>query len=66
MNKPFKQGQYLSSSSIDELSGWLEKYVIDRSVKIAEDYTIGDLINDLDCIADGVWSDGIDAMGEDA
>ncbi len=62
---PFEKNSHLSSRSVEALSEWLEEHA-DKATVIAEGYTVGDLIADLDNMADGIWSDGIDAMGEDA
>lgn len=58
-NRPSKEG-----FSVESLHEWLSDQ--DQSTKISADYTIADLVSDLNDLLDQIWSDGIDAMGEDA
>jgi hypothetical protein len=64
-DRPFKADQYLSAADLATLSDWLEASG-NKDAVIGGTYTVADLIKDLDSIMDGVWSDSIDAMGEDA
>ncbi len=51
--------------TVSSLKEWLEKEC-QPSKTITLGYKVEDLIADLDRIMDREWSDGIDAMGEDA
>ena len=62
---PFEKDAMLSGSHVSALSEWLQANADPKTV-IAPGYTVLDLVNDLDAIDNGMWSDGIDAMGEDA
>ena len=54
-------------TSVEALRDWLSENVpTEVVISIAKGYTVGDLLADLDAIDDRLWSDGIDAMGEDA
>lgn len=57
---------FISFGSVVSLAEWLEKNCLDKSVIIGGDYTVDMLIADLNIIADNIWNDGIDAMGDDA
>lgn len=61
-NRPFKHKH--SRRSVDELHDWLCNQ--DQTTKLSDDYTVGDLVEDLDELLSQMWSDGIDARGEDA
>jgi hypothetical protein len=63
--RPFKKGEPLSGGSLETLCTWLEENC-DKTTKLTSDYTVADLIADIDDMLDGMWSDGVDAMGEDA
>lgn len=63
--RPFKETEHLSSGAVEALADWLRDSV-DQKIKLTEEYNVGDLVNDLDAMANGIWNDGIDAMGEDA
>lgn len=67
MKVPFdeKDSVWLSGSSLPNLVEWLEENGL-PDAKIGGDYTAAALIADLNKICAGIWSDGIDAMGEDA
>lgn len=65
MPRPFEPNARLNGSNLETLRDWLEKEC-QPSVTLTIGYTVADLICDLDNILDGAWSDGIDAMGEDA
>lgn len=65
MPQPFKPDERLSGSSLKTLRDWLEKEC-QPSVTLTLGYTVADLIANLDNMLDGMWSDGISAMGEDA
>lgn len=58
-NRPFKDGR-----SVRALHEWLSDQ--NQSTKLSDDYTVRDLVTDLDELLDDMWSGGIDAMGEDA
>lgn len=65
MPRPFEKNDYLSGQSLKLLHDWLSKHA-NPELLIAPDYRMADMLEDLDSILDGMWSDGIDAMGEDA
>lgn len=65
MDKPFKENEYLNGDSVKTLYRWL-MLNIDKDNIIAKNYKATDLLNDLSKIIDGMWSDSIDAMGDDA
>lgn len=65
MTGPFGDDRILHSGSVATLAKWLAENT-NHSIVIASGYTVGDLINDLNGIAAGIWHDGVDAMGEDA
>ncbi len=65
MNRPFEVGEMLSGSNVKSLASWLNKNC-NHSLQLTDEYSVGDLISDLEEIVDGMWHDGIDAMGEDA
>ncbi len=62
--RPFEKNSYLSGRSLETLRDWLE--TCDQRIVLSHDYKLSDLVADLDQMLDGMWSDGIDAMGEDA
>lgn len=62
---PFDSSACLSSGHIEALRDWLIANTA-PDTRIAGDYTMRGLINDLGRILEGMWNDGIDAMGEDA
>lgn len=63
--RPFPDDERLSSEHVAALRDWLRENGAPDTV-LGGRYTVADLIRDLDNILDGMWSDGIDAMGEDA
>jgi hypothetical protein len=64
--RPFEGATYrLSSGSLEMLHDWLEKEC-PQGLQLTADYTVSDLVSDLGNILGGMWSDGIDAMGDDA
>jgi len=65
MSRPFKKNEYLSGYSVETLVEWLRENV-DPEMQLSPDYKMSDLTDDLGNIVGGMWSDGIDAMGEDA
>lgn len=65
MPKPFADNACLRGGSLDVLRAFLEEKV-SADCALCEGYKVSDLVADLDAILDGMWSDGIDAMGEDA
>lgn len=63
---PFEEDRLLlSSGAIEPLRNWLAENA-NPGLIIAGEYTVAMLIDDLDEILRGMWSDSIDAMGEDA
>lgn len=64
MNRPFEANEYLSGHSVAKLVNWLEANA-DKVIHLSPDYTVRDMICDLHGIVGGIWSDGIDSMGED-
>lgn len=67
MKRPFKEEDrvLLSSYSLDTLVEWL-KINVKGDLRLTEDYKVSDLIDNIEDIQGGMWSDSIDAMGEDA
>lgn len=63
--KPFDDISRPSTGGVQKLADWLREHS-KAEIGLADGYTVGDLISDLDDMADNIWSDGIDAMGEDA
>lgn len=63
--RPFEKGTYLSGHNLESLRDWLEE-TCDQATKLTSEYTVADLVADLNQMLDGMWNDGIDAMGEDA
>ncbi len=51
--------------SLNELYEWL---LVNGKMEVAicDKYTVKDLVEEMDNILNNMWSDGIDAMGEDA
>lgn len=64
-DKPFDDDESLSASAVGSLADWLDE-AADPDMLIARKFKVGDLIDVLRSIECGIWSDGIDAMGEDA
>ena len=62
--RPFPVGGHVNSGSLEPLRDWLAQQ--DATRIVAMEYTIGDLVSDLDEILGSMWSDGIDARGDDA
>lgn len=62
---PFEDRHNPSAGDVENLRDWLAAHAAADTV-IAGDYTVAQLIEDLDEINAGMWSDGIDAMGDDA
>lgn len=66
MRKPFQPyGVTGGSYNVETLADWLRANAEGTTV-IGGDYTVADLIKDLSDIDEGIWSDGISALGEDA
>ena len=65
MPRPFEKDDCLSGGSLNTLRDWLLEHA-NPELLIAPDYKMKDMIEDLNNMLDGMWSDGIDAMGEDA
>lgn len=63
--RPFEPNSCLHGSDLSTLLDWLAEHV-PADLILAGTYRVGDLVKDIDDILDGMWSDGIDAMGEDA
>lgn len=63
--RPFPDSRFLSGGSVEELRDWLKENA-DPTILLGGEYQVGDLLKDLGEILGGMWSDGIDAMGEDA
>lgn len=63
--RPFKKDEHLSSGHLESLRDWLAENVA-PDMLLAGQYQVTDLVEDLNTILTGMWSDGIDAMGEDA
>ena len=64
-NRPFEKDERLSGSSLETLRNWLAENVPAAHL-ITPEYSVDDLVADLNNMLDGMWNDGIDAMGEDA
>lgn len=64
-SRPFPVGTSMSSSHLEPIRDWLEKNV-DPTTVLGGEYHVQDLLDDLDEILVGMWSDGIDARGDDA
>jgi hypothetical protein len=65
MTGPFPERSRLSGSDLETLKDWLVANA-NPETEIAPGYTVGAMISDMEAMLDGMWSDGIDAMGEDA
>jgi hypothetical protein len=63
--RPFPPDSILRGADLETLHDWLCKHGARKTV-IGGEYCVGDLIADLNEIQDGMWNDGISAMGEDA
>ena len=63
--RPFKANPVLDGPSLGTLMEWLEEHA-DPNLVLAGEYRMSDMLADFDNILDGMWSDGIDSMGEDA
>ena len=64
--RPFEKGSVrFGGSDLNTLFEWLCENV-DPTLRLGPDYTVDDLTDDLNDILDAIWSDSIDAMGEDA
>lgn len=61
--RPFSATDYLSGGDIRTLADWLRENV-PATTALTEGYSVRDLANDLDKIAEGVWSESIDAERE--
>lgn len=61
-NRPWPKGE---EPRLEMLMDWLDEFA-DHDRVIAGEYTVGELIDDLLSQINNDWSDGIDAMGEDA
>ncbi|WP_024516875.1 hypothetical protein [Bradyrhizobium sp. Tv2a-2] len=62
--RPFDKNERLSGSDLQTLRDWLHE--LPGNVSLTAEYSVSDLVQDLDSILDGMWSDGIDDMGDDA
>lgn len=67
MPKPFdeKERIHLSGGSLDRLVEFL-KTECPQDLALCDGYMVAQLVDDIEDIQGGMWSDGIDAMGEDA
>ena len=62
---PFDETDRLDASAVETLADWLDE-AADPDTVIARKFSVRDLVVVLRSIECTMWSDGIDARGEDA